>query len=256
MNTAPAFIYRGEVMHRRLRPFGHRFVYRVFSLLLDIDRLQEVASGSRLFGYNRPAIVSFQDRDHGARDGGPLRPWVDGHLAAAGYETGGPITLLCFPRLFGFAFNPLSIFFCHDRAGRLMAVLHEVKNTFGQQHGYLLPAGTGRIVRQRADKIFYVSPFIGMDCTYRFRIMPPAERMTVAIRQSDREGDLLVATHRASRVPFSDRNLLTCLFAYPLMTLKVIGGIHWEALRLWLKGARLHERPRPPTVDVSLGRSE
>lgn len=255
--TAPAAsIYRGEVMHRRLRPFGHRFVYRVFSFYLDIDRLAEVDASSRLFRYNRAGLVSFRDEDHGARDGSALRPWVESHLAAAGYETGGSIRLLCFPRLFGFAFNPLSVFFCHDRAGRLIAILHEVKNTFGQQHGYLMPANDGPIVRQRAEKIFYVSPFIAMDCTYRFRIAPPAERMAVAIRQSDRDGDLLIATHRGERRPFSDGSLLACLFAYPLMTLKVIGGIHWEALRLWLKGARLHDRPQPPAAEVSLGRSD
>lgn len=256
MNRTAGAIYRGEVMHRRLRPFGHRFVYRVFSLFLDIDRLGELAGQSRLFRYNRFGLVSFQDRDHGARDGSTLRPWVEHHLAAAGYETGGAISILCFPRLLGFAFNPLSVFFCYDRAGKLIAILHEVKNTFGQQHGYLMPAGDGAVVRQRAEKIFYVSPFIAMDCTYRFRIVPPAERMAVAIRQSDAGGDLLVATHRGERVAFSDANLLRCLLAYPLMTLKVIGGIHWEALRLWLKGARLHERPQPPAVEVSLGRSE
>lgn len=256
MNRSAGSIYRGEVMHRRLRPFGHRFVYRVFSLFLDIDRLEDLAAQSRIFRYNRFGLISFQDRDHGARDGSPLRPWVERHLAAAGYETGGAISILCFPRLFGFAFNPLSVFFCHDRAGKLMAILHEVKNTFGQQHGYLMPVGDGAVVRQRAEKIFYVSPFIGMDCTYRFRIAPPAERMAIAIRQSDPGGDLLIATHRATRTPFTDGNLMTCLFAYPLMTLKVVGGIHWEALRLWLKGARFHERPQPPVVDVSLGRSE
>lgn len=253
MSEPAASLYVGEVMHRRLRPFQHRFVYRVFSICIDIDRLQEIASASRLFACNGPGLLSFHDRDHGPRDGTSLRPWIDGQLRAAGLPTGGPIRLLCFPRILGYVFNPLSMFFCHDVSGRLIAILHEVKNTFGEQHGYLIPVSGEGVVRQEAEKLFYVSPFIAMDCRYRFRIVPPGERMAIVIRQSDAEGDLLVATHRARRLAFSDRNLLRCLLGHPLMTLKVISAIHWQALRLWLKGARVHERPPAPASQVTLG---
>ena len=256
MSGPAASLYVGEVMHRRLRPFEHRFAYRVFSICLDIDRVAELARSSRLFDYNRGALFSFHDRDHGPGDGTPLRPWVDAELCAAGLPMGGPIRLLCFPRIFGYVFNPLSVFFCHDTDGRLVAVLHEVKNTFGEQHGYLIPVTNDGVVRQEARKLFHVSPFIDMDCRYRFRIVPPGERLAIVIRQSDAEGDLLVASHRARRLPFSDRNLLKCLARHPLMAIKVIGAIHWEALRLWLKGARLRVRPPAPASAVTVAKAE
>ncbi|WP_119421547.1 DUF1365 domain-containing protein [Desertibaculum subflavum] len=256
MSEPAASLYVGEVKHRRLRPFAHRFAYRVFSICLDIDRVSEVAGSSRLFGYNTARPFAFHDRDHGPRDGSRLRPWVERQLRAADLPADGAIRLLCFPRIFGYVFNPLSVFFCHDRAGRLVAILHEVKNTFGEQHAYLIPVAGEGIVRQEAQKQFHVSPFIGMDCRYRFRIRPPGERMSIAIRQSDAAGDLLIATHRARRLPFGDLNLLKCLATHPLMAVKVIGAIHWEGLRLWIKGARLHQRPPAPAEQVTLGRAE
>lgn len=245
-----AAVYFGEVMHRRYRPVGHRFTYRVFSLLLDIDRLAETASRSRLFGYNRARIFSFRDRDHGPRDGTPLRPWVERQLASAGLPSPARIDLLCFPRLFGYVFNPLSIYYCADDAGRLYGIVYEVKNTFGDQHPYVLPVDpahpAGRPIVQNTDKSFYVSPFIGMTATYRFRLLPPDEKLFVAIIENVPEGRQLVATQTGRRQPFNDATLLRALFAYPLMTLKVIAGIHWEALRLWLKGATYFRREPAP----------
>ncbi len=244
-----AALYFGEVMHRRFGPAPHRFVYRVFTALFDLDRLAAVASASRLFAYNRPGLVSFHDRDHGPRDGSPLRPWLEAQLRAAGLPTPARIELVCFPRLFGYVFNPLSVYFCYRQDATLFAVVHEVKNTFGGQHAYVLPAdGGATLVRQQAEKVFYVSPFIGMAATYRFRLRRPGERLFIGIAESVPEGRKLVATQTGRRVPFTDANLVRALLQYPLMTLKIIVGIHWEALRLWRKGARYHPPPRPATL--------
>lgn len=251
-----AALYRGRVMHARLIPFRHRFVYRVFTMLLDLDALPELARRSRVFRHNRFGLLSFHDRDHGPRDGRPLRPWVEAAMARAGVEPdGGPIRVLCFPRLWGYVFNPLTIYFVHAAGdGRLRGVLYEVKNTFGDQHGYAVKVdgdpAAGPVIHRR-DKGFYVSPFIGMASTYRFRLAVPDERLSVMIRQTVPEGELLVATLTGERRPFTDASLLRAVAAHPLMTAKVIAAIHWEALRLWLKGATFHRRAPPPAHDVS-----
>jgi uncharacterized protein len=250
-------IYVGTVMHARLRPFKHRFAYRVFTLLLDLDALDDPARRPRLLARNRFGLFSIDDRDHGPRDGRPLRPWVEAALAKGGVDTGGgPITMLCFPRILGYVFNPLTIYWCRDREDRLRAVLYEVKNTFGDQHGYLVRVDPDRPgdapVVQRAEKGFYVSPFIGMTATYRFRLRDPGETLSVLIRQNVPEGPILIATLDGARRTLSDAGLLRVFFTHPLMTLKVFGAIHWQAVRLWLKGAAFHRRPPPPTVDVTV----
>ncbi len=247
-------IYIGSVMHRRLKPISHRLDYRVFSLLLDIDRLGADDRRRGLFGYNRAAPISFHDRDHGARDGTPLRPWLDALLEKHGLVTGGPARLLCFPRLWGYVFNPLSIYFSYDSDGRLQAVLYYVSNTFGEWHGYLLPvdAHNGEAILQRADKRFYVSPFNSVDGHYRFRLKPPGKNLTILIRQFDAtDEELLLATHTAKGRAFTQRNLAAALIRFPLMTFKVIGGIHWEALKLWVRGLRIIDRPSPPQEQVT-----
>lgn len=254
--TIDGCLYFGRVMHKRLIPFRHRFSYRVFSVLLDIDRIDAVAGRLRLFSRNRRNLFSFHDRDHGHRDGRPLRPWAEALLARRGIDLqGGPIRLLCFPRLLGHVFNPLSIYFCHESKGKLRAIIYEVKNTFGQQHIYLLDVDQdmkhGDLITQHCSKNFYVSPFIDMEATYRFRLTEPDERLSILIRQSAPEGEILLATHTGRREALTDAMLLRAFFAYPLMTLKVVGAIHWEALRIWIKGAKFHKRPAPPKQEMS-----
>lgn len=251
-------LYLGAVMHKRLRPFAHGFRYRVFSLFVDLDELPALDRKLRLFSHNRRNLFAFYDRDHGPRDGTPLRPWIDAHLRRADLDpAGGRVRLLCFPRMLGYVFNPLSIWFCHHADGHLLAVLYEVRNTFGERHGYLIPAAPsapGAPLAQQADKAFYVSPFLGMEAGYRFRLKVPDARLAVAIRQSVPEGDQLVARQSGRRVALNDRALLFVFFAYPLMTMKVIAAIHWQALRLWWRGAKLQNRPTPPLYEVTLVR--
>jgi len=256
MATAASCLYFGRVMHRRIRPFAHHFVYRVFSLFVDIDELPALARRLRLFSHNRFNLLSFHDRDHGACDGTPLRPWIETLLRRAAIELdGGPVRLLCFPRLLGYAFNPLAIWFCHRPGGELVATVYEVRNTFGERHCYVLPAsagaGGGGLVQQACPKRFYVSPFLAVAGHYAFRLFEPAERMSIAIRLSDDDGDLLTASHIGTRAPLDDRTLLRACLGYPLMTVKVIVAIHWQALRLWRKGARLHTR-LPHRLDASV----
>lgn len=249
-------LYFGRVMHRRLGAVRHRFAYRVFSLLVDIDELPALDRRLRLFSHNRWNLFSLMDRDHGDRSGRALRPWIDNMLARSGIETeGGPVRLLCFPRVLGYVFMPLSIWFCHHRDGSLRAVLYEVHNTFGEAHGYLIPVAPDlpgdAPVRQRCDKAFYVSPFIGMSGSYRFRLRRPDARLAVVVRQSGADGQGLVAVQTGRRRPLTDGALLRAFVGYPLMTFKVIAAIHWEALRLWLKGAPFGARPAPPAALVT-----
>ena len=162
--SAAASLYVGRTVHKRFAPRPHRFSYGVFQLLVDIDRLGEVFAGLTLIRLGRTGAFSFEPRDHGARDGTPLRGWVEAKLAEAAVPaTAARIRLLSFPRVLGFVFNPLSIFFVHAADERLEAVIYEVNNTFGQTHAYVVPAGGGHDERQTVEKAFYVSPFFRVE---------------------------------------------------------------------------------------------
>ncbi|MCK1517196.1 DUF1365 domain-containing protein [Bradyrhizobium sp. 190] len=242
-----AALYVGRVMHARLKPMGHRFSYRVMSLLIDLDRLADADRQSPLFGVNRAALYSFHETDHGRRDGSSLRAYAQRCAAERGIDlTGGRVLLLCYPRLLGYTFNPLSVYFCYRADGELALLIYEVRNTFGDIHPYVLPVTSSEIsdagVRQQQDKLFYVSPFIGMAMRYHFRVLPPGERVQLRILETDREGPLLAATFNGSHRALNTRELLRAFFALPLVTMKIMAAIHWEALRLWLKGARLVPR--------------
>lgn len=243
-----AALYFGEVMHARLKPIGHRFSYRVMSLLIDLDRLDAADRQSPLFGVNRAALYGFHEADHGRRDGSPLRGYVETCAAQHGIDlTGGRVLLLCYPRLLGFTFNPLSVYFCHAARGELALVIYEVRNTLGDIHAYVLPVQPGELsqagVRQQQEKLFYVSPFVEMAMRYHFRVLPPGDNVKLRILETDREGPLLSATFNGSRRALTTAALLRAFFALPLVTLKIVAAIHWEALRLWLKGARPVPRP-------------
>ena len=232
-------------MHRRLRPRHHRFQYRVFAMLIDLDELPALDRGLLLFSWNRRGLFSFQDRDHG--DGRALTVWLDGLLAGAGIEAGGARRVLCYPRIFGYVFNPISTWFCHDAAGALKAIIYEVHNTYDERHAYVLPvAGESKIVRHGCAKNFYVSPFLSGDCRYQFRIRPPGSQVAVAIHEAEAGAPILNASFAGTRRPLTDRALARMLLRYPIMTLKVVAAIHFEAVRLMLKGIKRHPHaPKP-----------
>ncbi|WP_298253377.1 DUF1365 domain-containing protein [Bradyrhizobium sp.] len=251
-----AALYVGKVMHARLKPVGHRFSYRVMSLLIDLDRLDVADRQTALFGVNRRALYSFHEADHGERDGSSLRDYVQRRATEHGIDlTGGRVSLLCYPRLLGYAFNPLSVYFCRQANGQLALVIYEVRNTFGDIHAYVLPVRKGNVspagIRQEQDKRLYVSPFIQMAMRYHFRLVAPEEQVKLRILETDRDGPLLSATFNGRRRPLTTRELLRSFFSLPAVTVKIIAAIHWEALRLWWKGVRFVPR-RSEQPDTSL----
>ena len=240
-------LYLTSVMHRREGDFPYRFSYPVFSLMLDIDQLEETAHASNLLRIGRSGLISFDPNDHGAREGTDLRGWAERKLAGAGVDIGGGrIFLLCFPRLFGYGFNPLSLWYCAHADGALHAVIAEVRNTFGETHSYVLH-NEGRSmpwpVRAAASKVFHVSPFIGPHCEYHFRLSEPGRKLSVVIREFEDRQPRLPATQTGRAIPLNDRGLIRALLRTPFMTLKVMAAIHWHAFKLWLRGARFYSKP-------------
>lgn len=255
MSQLNSAIYKGFVAHRRLRPKVHAFRYRAYWMLFDLDELTALETSLRWFSHNRWNLFSFQDRDHGDGSGRSLRSQIEAHLHAAGIDLdGGAIRVLCMPRVLGFVFNPLSVHFCHGPTGVLRAIVYEVHNTFRQRHSYLIgqprqqPDGA---VEQACAKRFYVSPFMPMDLHYRFRVRPPSDGIGVTVCGDDADGALIIASLDGRRIPLSDGALLGQFFTLPALTLKVVAAIHWEALRLWLKGIRFYPRPAPPARTVT-----
>lgn len=239
---APSLL-TARTVHARLSPFRHRFAYRLWMVLDDIDAPCRL----RLFRWR---VLALSPRDHGGRDGAPLRPWVEARLAAAGIALAPRrILLLAIPRVLGWAFNPISLFLCLDGEGSPFAVLYETKNTFGDQHTYVarLDARAGTHTHA-ARKVLHVSPFFDMQGGYRFALAVDAERLSLLIRLEAAEGPRLVATLSGRFAPLTDRALLGALLAMPLVTLKVFGMIHWQAFRLWRRGAAFHRAPPPPAA--------
>jgi DUF1365 family protein len=232
-------------MHRRMRPRLHHFRYSAFWFLVDLDELPKLSGALRLFSHNRPNLFSIRDADHGDGTSTPLRRQAEQKLRAAGIEASGPIQLLCMPRTLGYCFNPLSIYFCHRADGELAALIYQVHNTFGGRHSYVMPvAEADRTIHQHCRKVFYVSPFMDMDLRYDFRTTVPDDRVAVGIRVGTTDGPMFTAALAGKRERLTDRALARLCLTMPAITLKVMAAIHWEALRLWLKGLRI--RPRPP----------
>lgn len=240
-------LYVGSVMHARLKPFTHRFTYSVFNILIDIDRLDEASQKSWLFAVNKFAPVAFHEKDHGEEKQTGLSDYIRQRLKQAGTkEAPDCIQLLCYPRIFGYVFNPISIYYCSNK-GKLIAMVYEVRNTFGGKHIYVEPVEPKQLkisgLHQESDKLLHVSPFIDMKMKYFFRITAPKEKLSFRILETDQEGPLLSATLKVKSYRFTSIKLIKLLFLKPFLTLKVIAAIHFEALKLWLKGAKYHPNP-------------
>lgn len=260
MMRSDAMIFTGHVVHKRLRPKPHALNYRVFSFLLDVSKLDAISASCRLFSRNSFNVFSFYDKDHGPGDGTPVADIARQSLSRAGrpFEN-RRILLLAYPRIFGFVFNPLSVFYVYAPDGALESVVYEVNNTFGERTSYVVAAGEaaghvgGGVYAQACDKEMFVSPFASGHGGYKFRITDPAEEAVVAVLLSDADGALIKTHFRGSAKPMRDMTLAGLLVRYPLLTIKVVAAIHFEALKLWLKGVPLSERhvsPRYSTTPV------
>ena len=224
----------------------HKLAYDIFQLLVDVDDLDGSFKGLNWLKHNRFAPFAFYDRDHGDRSGAPLRSWVEARLAEASVDIkGGPIRLLTFPRVLGFVFNPISVFFAYKPTGELTGVIYEVNNTFGETHSYIAPATNDVVEHHSADKVFHVSPFFDVSGRYAFTLRAPHDGLTLVIDKFKDNVRDHVATLKARRLPLVDSALIKAFFTIPLLTLKVVVAIHYEAIKLFFKGAVYHDKPAP-----------
>ena len=237
-------IYNGVVTHKRFKPVKHFLKYKTFSFFIDLDEIEKLDKNNIIFSFNRFNIFSFYNRDHGDRDGKSLKNWVMDNLKKFKIsENINKIKLLCYPRVFGYVFNPLSIFYCYQDE-KLKVIFYEVKNTFNEQHTYIFKVNDSNIVTQKCKKKFYVSPFMNMDTYYNFRLLNPDDKLSVSIEQTDKKDTILNAVQTGERKDFNLKQLVVNFFKYPLMTIKIISAIHFEALLLWKKGAIYRKRDK------------
>lgn len=248
-------------MHQRFRPTRNRFDYQVFCICLDLDELPRL-NQQRFFSVNRFNLFSFNENEHGVGKGN-LVSYIRQLLTEKGYQSATyQIRILCYPRILGYAFNPISTYFCYSAKGDLQVILYEVSNTFGSRHTYLFEADTyshssSKSVRHTCEKQMYVSPFMPMKTAYYFSIQPPDKTVAVCIRQTEiaagahKSQAILDANFTGRYRPINNKSLLSAFFKYPLMTLKVICGIHWEAIKLWRKKLTIQPRDKGTSNSVS-----
>ena len=256
-----AGLYVGTLRHRRFRPRKHEFSYNLFMAWLDIDRIRELMARSRWTSYNRFNWATFDERDHFGNPALALRERVEQDARAHGVPLpDGPIFLLTHLRYLGYCFNPISFYFCYGRNGQLDTVLAEVNSTFGESRNYWLwPRNrqpSTNALHYRCPKTMHVSPFMGMDLDYEFVLTAPAEKLVAHMNTIERDtafGSFFDATLTLQRQPWTSRNLGRVLLRHPWMTAKVIGAIHWQALRLFVKRVPVFTHParrRPPVQEV------
>ena len=253
---AQALIGFGHVMHRRLRPAPNAFRYATYFLMLPMRSLRVAGSGA--LARNRRAALSFFDSDHG--DGGAdALAWLDALLLREGVQdASGEVWLHTYPRVFGYAFKPVSFWYCHDAAGSLRAIVVEVNNTFGERHCYLLDAPRYGC-ELSAAKVFHVSPFCTLAGGYRFRFLRSekggVQKTLASIDYHDSDdsglGALLKTSVSGTLEPLLPASVRKALWRYPAMTLGVMARIHWQAFRLWRKRIPFVSKPRLPTTPVS-----
>ena len=233
-------IYNGTVIHKRFKPKIHYFKYKVFSLLIDLSELENLSKKIKFFSYNKFNLVSFYEKDHGNRDGSSLVSWVKKNLEDNKINSEKvKIKLLCYPRILGYVFNPLSVFYIYNENEKLVSILYEVKNTFGEQHTYIFKVDSDQnLYQHNCSKKFHVSPFIEMNCKYFFRLLKPGEKISVIIDQYQTDEKILYASQDGQRVDFNTKELIKSYLKHPLMTFKIILAIHFEAFKLWIKGIK------------------
>jgi DUF1365 family protein len=233
-------IYNGTVIHKRFKPKVHSFKYSVFSLLIDLSELEILDKKISFFSLNKFNLISFFEKDHGDRDGSSLKNWVIKQLQNYQINTENiKIKLLCYPRIFGYVFNPLSVFYIYNENENITAILYEVKNTFGEQHTYVFKIKHDqKLLQHNCSKKFHVSPFIEMNCSYFFKLLKPSQKISVIIDQYQEQDKILYASQDGTRMEFNSKELLKSYLKHPMMTFKIIIAIHYEAFNLWIKGIK------------------
>ncbi len=252
-------IFQGEVVHQRITPTRHRLSYSVFSLFLDVDKLSQTSRSLRFFSVDKFNLFSLSQKQHGKRDGSSLADFAWAEVNNLGYQNQvKKIMVLCYPRILGFAFNPLTVYFCLDSSDKPVLLIYEVRNTFGENLTYVLPAGDAHnnTYTHSTSKRFYVSPFNKVEGDYHFHINQPGDKLTVGVALRIKGKPVLRTHFRGHQTPLSDLSLVKMFFSYPLMTLKVVAGIHWEALRLWRKGMVMQNRPPAPPMRIQRDQAE
>lgn len=248
-------LYDGVVMHHRLRPLRNRFVYSVYMFYLDLEELDDLHRRHRFFSRNRFNLFTFRDDDHWGGTAADVRTGVVDFLRRHGVgEDIGRIMLLTNVRVLGYVFNPVSFYFCYDRAGKPLCAVPEVGNTFGEQKAYFMGADTRteQGFRREVQKLFYVSPFVELDTTFDFHLRIPGERLQLQVDDM-REGDrFFLSALTGTRKPLTDRALLYEFFRIPLVTLKVIWLIHWQALKLWMRKLPFHRKSERPELQQDM----
>lgn len=240
-------LYVGDVWHKRRRPKRHAFRYPIYYLMLDLDAFERgttmLPGGLSL---NRPNLFSVYEKDYGKRDGSSLKAHVLSLVTGSTVPPVSRVMMLTMPRLLGYGFNPLTVFFCLSETGETLAIVYEVHNTFGESHSYIYCHSTpgSTVPLHDADKCFHVSPFYGVEGTYRFRVRSQADKLGLAINYLGRDRKLdMTASLTVAPLPLTGANLARLFLKIPFVTFKVTAAIHYEALRLWLKRLKVFSKP-------------
>jgi DUF1365 family protein len=242
--------YEGTVFHKRYVPKVHTLKYRVFNILIDLDELDYVHEKNRFFSVNRFNLISFHESDHGdpeTANNGLLKTRIFDLLKSNDIDTSqiAKIELLTYPRILGFVFNPLTIIYCRSETGEIRSVIYEVRNTFGERHNYIYnPVEPHDIDNfHQAEKCFHVSPFFDTSGNYSFRLKEPGEKVAANIDYWAEREKRLTANFTGTRRELDNKSTLSLFFKLPFMTVKVVGGILFEALKLWAKGVKVFSHP-------------
>jgi len=250
-------LYRGHTTHQRSTPFTHRFRYGLSLIDIDIDRLAEAADQSLFFSVEKPNLFSFRSADHGEHHKTDLRPWAERQFRSGGISLdGGPIRLITFPRHAFYKFAPISLWLGHGPDGTLRGILYEVNNTFGEQHTYVAATPDAPRSEHSADKVFHVSPFFDLSGRYQFTLRTDNDRLSLIVQTRHGETQTHVATIKAKAFPATSSLFAWLAVSKPLSSLTVSLAIHWQALKLFLKGARYHSRPAKPKNPNTLAKTK